>query len=391
MTRPLAPPRMAGLAALAAMIALALPILMDLLGGAVTDLTDTIPAAGLLRGLVPWPAWPLSPPGLATLTGLIVATALGWLGTARLGARRLGGLAVLIGLTVSLAAWAPLVLPVMGFQALALLFDRSPEGARTLPMVTRLLGVVAAILLTGHSPPAMTVAVVCAALAPDALATLARPLARQPDGTEQTSTTGTQAPPSASEIEAEAATAPPAARESSGAAGSSPTAIVDATPPAEAHAGPHALFGTDPVTALAHLTPADHLLETARDILADGRTPIVAVLRLDGLTGIAEHLGVGGGEDLFAVATERLAQALPADGVLSWLGDETFAALLPSATANDMEALETALTAPFIDDMIIDGRPISMEDALHVDAAVVDEAILDELGHLISPARRDAR
>jgi GGDEF domain-containing protein len=120
-------------------------------------------------------------------------------------------------------------------------------------------------------------------------------------------------------------------------------------------------------------------------MLADGRPAVLAVVRMDGLAGIAEHLGAEGGERLFAVATERLAAALPDDASLSWFGDETFVALLPVSRAEDLADLGVRLAAPFAEVLMVDGRPISMEDAIHADAVALDEETLTSVTAWLRP------
>ncbi|MBB4285346.1 hypothetical protein [Roseospira goensis] len=356
--------------------AVSLLALVDLLGEAVAARAGAFGGGGVLaalpdpvgRWLSPPPYALLSPVGLAGFGGLALVAALSGIGASRLGARRGAGLLALLGLIAPLAIWNPLAIAVMGGQALVLAAGRGGAGAddpartRAAAQAARVLGLTAAVLLTWTTPPALVVTLVAVALAPTALEALSAPVAGT--ATEDASSRSGAAVPAAP-----APAAPPALA----------AVAVAPEPTPDAGAGP---FGHDPVAALEHLAPASALVEAARAALARGEVPIVAVVRLDGLAGIAEHLGVRGGEALFAESTERLAAALPDDGMLSWMGDETFAALLPAAGCPDLGVLGETLAAPFTEDLIVDHRPISMEDAVHVDAMALDQAALADLASL---------
>lgn len=384
--------------------------LLDLLGAAMAAHLGAhiggLSAVGVL-GLLPAPldGW-LSPSpvvlrttgGLFLLAGLALACALASLACSRIGADRLGGLAGLTGVSVALAVWSPLGLTILGGQAVLVgLVGRTAADPRTGAVIgmARLLGLAAAVLTAGPAVPGLVVTLLAAALAPDALAALRRAPtdpSRQEREAETETETETRADPSAIPADlgwARASTpVDPPTTPAPAPPRSEPAPVSDQAPdpdPEAAAPPPSAgLFGHDPVSALAHLTPAETLVSAARAALAKGETSLLVVARLDGLAGIAEHLGVGGGEALFATATERLASALPADSLLAWIGDETFAALITDSGTIDLEALCDSLAAPFAEHLMVAGRPISMEDALHVDATALNTETFEELARWVS-------
>ncbi|KAA5605585.1 hypothetical protein F1188_10115 [Roseospira marina] len=418
-------------------------VLMDLLGTAIAVLTGAH-AGGLLallpapldRVVSPPPIALWTPPGLAGIGALTLAVALGQYGAVRVGAPRLGALALLLALALPLVAWNPLALGVIAGQAVLLTLSRDGRGSETLTQAVRLIGLIAAVLVTWTTAPAMVVSLVAVALAPAALVAVSQPaprdaVSKEPQAAAPSAPEPEPAP--APETRTEAAppsepASPPPSAPASGAPDAEPVAEPEApaepTQPAavfvepETFADPEAFvepdtlgepktvserktfadpetfaepdirpttpdapgpFGTDPVAALAHLTPAPALVEAARAALAQGEVPLLALVRLDGLAGIAEHLGVQGGEALFAEATGRIAGALPVGSTLTWFGDETFAALLPASAAEDIDELMALLATPFATDLVVEGRAVSMEDALHVDAMALDADILAEL------------
>jgi len=294
--------------------------------------------------------------------------AVGGYAAARLGAARLGAAGALLGVTLPLMVWNPLGLVILGGQSLVLLVDRTPQGSAAITQAARVLGLCAAVLVSGGAVSPLVVTLLAAALAPSALVALSAPV-REP-AAEPVAREDAPPPPAPTPTPAaESAPAPPPA----------PTPDPETAPAPKPDTATPGLFGPDPVAALAHLTPAPALVEAARTALANAQPAVLALVRMDGLAGIAEHLGTEGGETLFAAATERLAAALPQAGTLSWVGDETFVALVPVAQADDVADLGPRLAAPFAEDLIVDGRPISMEDALHVEALMLDAETLEEL------------
>ncbi len=353
----------------AALAALAMLALVDLLGEAVAGHAGAFGGGGLMaslpgelgRWLVPPPQVLWSTTGLVGLGALAaLAAALSAL-AARLGAARpSAALVLLVGLVGPLSIWNPLGLFVLAGQAMGLAviaMARGAPGGRAGEETARILGLAAAVLLTLTTPPALVVTLLAVALAPGLLAALTAP------------------------AEGRAAVLAPGPDGASGPArdGALPPASSPASSPALSSAPPAGPFGPDPVAAHDHLMPAIDLIAQGRAALRSGTGPVLLVARLDGLAGIAGHLGAAGGAALFTEASGRLAGALPADCRLAWIGDETFAALLPAATAADLETLELRMAEPFAMDLHVDGRTVSMEDALHIDATTLDAALLDEL------------
>ncbi|WP_211369085.1 hypothetical protein [Roseospira navarrensis] len=371
--------RIAG-AVMSLLVLLAGLVLIDMLGEAVAALAGAFGGGGLMgmlpppldRMMLPPPGLLWTPPGLAGIGVLALTVSVGLYGSVQAGTARLGALALLLAVALPLVAWNPLALGVIGAQALLLAFDRTGRATETLAQIARLCGMVVALLVSWSTPAALAVSLIAVALAPSAMVTLSRTVPGAP--------ARAAAPDAEPEPEPEADPEPQPEPEPAPAPAPEPPAVPDhpATPDAPDRTAPGP-FGHDPVAGLSHLTPAATLAATARAALAGGETPLLVLARLDGLAGIAEHLGAAGGEALFSEATARLAAALPAGSTLSWVGDETFGALMPDAGTTDLDGLMAALAAPFASEMVIEGRAISMEDALHVDAMVVDPDALVEL------------
>lgn len=394
-----------GLAGVLAMLgAIGLLVLVDLLGAVVAGHAGVMGGGGLLAVLpAPLGTWLAPPPtqlgnpvGLAALAALALLVASCGHGVARGDVARAAGTLDLAALLAVGVAWAPLAGAVVGGQALFMALagwinrGRGPEGGALVPGVTqaaRLLGLVAAILLVATPPPALAVTMLVAALAPWALARLlfgrvAAPPVRACRGPEAVPVGGPVAapppPPPAMVPEEDAAWDP------------APVAVVEAPSlarPVPAPAvGP---FGADPAADVAHLVSAAALGQAASAALEGGGGAILAVIRVDGLAGIAEHLGATGGGILFTETSGRLAEALPDSALLAWMGDETFAALVPVADTGSGAAradvddvlggLGHGLAAPFAAEMIVEGRSISMEDAIHVEATALQGEMLPDL------------
>jgi GGDEF domain-containing protein len=387
--------------------------LFDMVGEMVLALSGgTSGPGGLLAGELPVPqdAWVtitafgwLPGPNMILLTGFVLSLAVTLFGAALAGAARFGALALLLAMALPLVAWSPAALGVIGGQAILLLLDRGGRRSEALHQIVRLIGMLLVLLLTWPALPALVVSLIAVALAPSAMLTVSRPTSQPapaavPASERSTGETAPVRPAEAPEDTGPVASAPghlaPAETPDAGFEALEPSpdpahpTLVEFAPEPEPEPmpepdGPQAPrpgpFGHDPVAALAQLTPAPDLVEAARAALGDGGTALLVMARLDGLAGIAEHLGVEGGAALFAEATARLECALPPGGLLSWLGDETFAALLPAGSWSDPDALVAALAAPFAAEMHVDGRAVSMEDALHVDVLALDTETLIEL------------
>jgi len=376
-------------------------ILVDLLGVTVAALTGSFGGGGLLAQvppplghmLSPPPAVMVSPMGLAFLGFLTVALAVSLYGAARSGAARLAALTLLLALALPLMVWHPPALGIIGLQALLLAFSNGSGRDDAFTQAVRLIGLVLAVLITWTSPSALVIALIAVALAPSALLAVSIPASAK-TATETAAFAPTAARDRADEpafkpdLVPDGVTSPDT---STGTATLDPAAFDTPEPTLarspEADQGLHSelgVFGQDPVAALAHLTPAAALVERARTALieeSENSTPLLAMVRLDGLAGIAEHLGVGGGEALFAEATTRLDEALPPGGMLSWLGDETFVALMVAAASEDLDSVVAALAAPFASEILVNDRSVSMEDAFHADVVVLDPDILEDLAH----------
>lgn len=343
--------------------------LREVLGGILSPPRDgwlTVTATGWLPG-----------PNMVLMTALVLALGLGLSGAALAGATRLGALALLLALGVPLVAWSPLALGVIGAQAMFLLLDRGGRGSEALLQMVRLVGMLTVVVLLWSVPAALAVSLIAVALAPSAMLTLSRPLAAPrwaaPQQTTEADTAADDAPPSLAPLVDGPADLAPSVDQPA------PVGVDAPTQTGAAPSHPSGPFGDDPVASLSQLTPAAALMSTARSALAAGEAAVLVLVRLDGLAGIAEHLGIVGGEALFAQATARLEAALPAGSLLSWMGDETFTALMPADAVDDPEALLAALAAPFSADLVVDGRAVSMEDALHVDVLSLTDDTLSEL------------
>jgi len=397
---------------LAVLGAVGLLLVVDGLGTVVAGHAGALGGGGFLAAL-PSPLGTLLAPPPTVLGGPVGLTALATLafgvaacghGVARGDVARFAGALDVVALLAVGVVWAPWMGAVVGGQALFLALagwfnrGRGPHGGALVPGVTqaaRLLGLVAATLLVSTTPPALVVALLVAALAPWALARLmfgrvAAPPVWARRGPEAPAVEAPVDGPAGASAEASSATAPVEA------VLDPQTALVEA--PAEIPAGPAPAsrttepaigpFGADPAAAVAHLVPATRLVQAASGALESGGGAILAVIRVDGLAGIAEHLGASGGGTLFAQTSGRLAEALPDAALLAWMGDETFAALVPvpgdgGAAATDVDsvlgALGEGLASPFAAEMIVEGRSISMEDAVHVEAMALQGEMLPDL------------
>jgi len=381
-------------------------VLVDLLGGAVAALTGSFGSGGLLAQAPPPLGHMLSPPpaamatpiGLALLGFLTVALAVSLYGATRSGASRLGALALLLALALPLMVWHPPALGIIGLQALLLAFSSGSSRGDAFAQVVRLIGLVLVVLITWTTPSALVVSLIAVALAPSALLAVSIPSSASAETAAEAMTFApTEALDRAGEPAIEQDLVPDRVASpdpSTGVATLDPATLEPVTlgapdsglaqpPQVDQDSRPEpGVFGHDPVAALAHLTPASALVERARTALieeSEASPPLLAMVRLDGLAGIAEHLDVGGGEALFAEATARLDQALPPGSMLSWLGDETFAALMVATASEDLDHVVAALATPFASEILVNGRPVSMEDAFHADVVVLDPEILEEL------------
>gem|GEM_PF-2530175 len=404
-------------AVLALLGALGLLALLEGLGQ-MADASAIALGGGGLSALLPpsmavWITLPLplmgTPSGLASLGGLALLVAACGHGVARGDVARVAGGLDLLALLIVGMAWAPWAGAVIGGQTVFLALTglinrgRGPGGGPLVPgatQVARLLGLVAVVPLVIGSISSLVMALLVAALAPWALARLlfgrwAAPPVRARGGE------GAKAPPGAtpkSGLDADAEPKPKpkpkpephSAPEPGPAHALAPTFALlpdpetDPDPKADtsedADPGP---FGRDPAAGAAYLVPPERLVAEARAALDGGRSAILAVIRIDGLAGIAEHLGATVGAALFDQTGQRLADALPEDATLCWMGDETFAAMAPVAGSEDLDdglaSLGAALAAPFAADMVVEGRAISMEDALHVEVTAVQAEMMADL------------
>ncbi|MBB4264720.1 hypothetical protein [Roseospira visakhapatnamensis] len=426
---------------LAVVGAVGLLVLVDLLGMVVAGHAGAFGGGGLLGMLPPpvgsWLAPPpmllVAPEGHAALAALAVLVAACGHGVARGDAARMAGALDLVAVLAVGVIWAPVVGAVVAGQGAFLALagwinrGRGPGGGAMVPGVTqaaRLLGVCAAVLLVDTTPPALMVALVVAGLAPWALARLlfgrdAAPPVRARRRSASTPDAPSGEPddrPTAPDPE-EAATVDglvdPVADDDRlldpvGDAGAEVGDEVgdegadrmvdpdaDRLPPRVVPMAPvTGPFGADAVAETADLVPATDLPEAARVALNAGGGAILAVIRVDGLAGIAEHLGVTGGGVLFTQTSGRLAGALPAGALLAWMGDETFAALVPVAggtASGDMDSvlgsLGGGLAAPFAADLVVEGRAISMEDAIHVEVTALQVEMLPDLAQWAATPR----
>jgi len=414
----------AGIAGVLAVLgALGLLIVVDLLGQVAAGHAGAFGGVGLLAALpVSVGVWLSLPPmlligstGLAVVAGLAAVVMACGHGVARGDVARFAGGLDLLAVLAAGVVWSPMVAAVIGAQAVFLALacwinrGRGPQGGSVVPGVTqatRILGVVAAIWLGSTTPPALAVSLVVVALAPWALVRLmfgrvvAPPVrssapaqaevseeAESVDEAETPTLEGGGAPDLAAG-EPEDVWIRPVGLPTPSEVVDPAVVSVSEVPAAPSGAGP---FGVDPLADTAHLAPGSRLIDSARDALESGGGAILAVIRVDGLAGIAEHLGETGGGALFAQTSERLAEALPETAHLAWVGDETFAALVPvvgESASGDMDSLlgslGDGLAAPFAAEMVVEGRAISMEDAIHVEVTVLQAEMLPDLEHWVA-------
>jgi diguanylate cyclase (GGDEF)-like protein len=115
----------------------------------------------------------------------------------------------------------------------------------------------------------------------------------------------------------------------------------------------------DKLTGLPNHDKMLALLDSTLAERTEDQVMTLAVIELDGIDGINDHLGQSGGDELVASAATRLRAALPADAICGRIGGDEFAVILNEQT-DIGEVLRRALDAA--------SRPLWTETAVRIGA-----------------------